>query len=358
MKGIDVSSYQGNIDWAKVKSQIDFAIIRCGYGDDITSQDDNQFLNNVNGCISNGIPFGVYLYSYAKNLAGNESIASEIEHCKRLLSQISVRPFCIYIDMEDDSTAYLGKLMLSNFALEFCQQLSSLGYKTGVYANENWFKNYLDVKAIAEQGYSIWCAKYSTDKPNIDASYDIWQYSSNGVISGISGNVDMNEMYNDIRGNVTDSTTKLKSITEIAQEVINGAWGNGDDRKNRLTSAGYNYNEVQSKVNELLGSTNSVVTYTVKAGDTLSSIASKYGTTYQVLASYNSISNPNKIIVGQVIKIPSTKPTSSIEYYTIKNGDTLSAIASKYGTTVNQLVSWNNIKNANKIYVGHKIRVK
>ena len=223
MKGIDVSSHQGTIDWAKVKSQIDFAIIRLGYGDDITSQDDSQFLNNVNGCISNEIPFGIYLYSYAKNLAGNESIASEIEHCKRLLSQISVSPFCVYIDMEDDSTAYLGKLMLSNFALEFCKQLSNLGYKTGVYANENWFKNYLDVKAIADQGYSIWCAKYSSNKPNIDADYDIWQYSSTEKVDGIIGNVDMNQIYNDIRNsnNSPISNNKVDITYQIWDDVKN-----------------------------------------------------------------------------------------------------------------------------------------
>ena len=166
-------------------------------------------------------------------------------------------------------------------------------------------------------------------------------------------------MYSDlINSNKGQITSNLKSILEVAQEVINGQWGNGDDRKNRLTSAGYNYNEVQSKVNELLGSTNSVATYTVKAGDTLSSIANKYGTTYQALAQYNDISNPDRINVGQVIKIPNNNVSSNVEYYTVKSGDNLSAIAKKYGTTVNQLVSWNNIKNANLIYVGQKIRVR
>lgn len=357
MKGIDVSSHQGIIDWSKVKSQVDFAIIRCGYGDDISSQDDSQFLNNVNGCISNGIPFGVYLYSYAKNLAGSESVQSEIEHCKRLLNKISTKPFCVYIDMEDDSTTYLGKLMLTNYALEFCKQMTNAGYKAGVYANENWFKNYLDVKTIANQGYSIWCAKYSSNKPNIDSNYDIWQYSSNGTINGINGNVDMNEMYNDIRNTVAN-TSSLKSVNEIAQEVINGKWGNGDDRKNRLISAGYNYNVVQSKVNELMGVTNSNITYTVQSGDTLSGIASKYGTTYQVLASYNNISNPNVIQIGQVIKIPSTSTTSHVEYYTVRSGDNLSSIAKRYGTTVSQLQKWNNIKNTNLIYPGQKLRVR
>ena len=65
MKGIDVSSYQGNINWNLVKNNIDFAIIRCGYGDNVESQDDKQFMNNVSGCINNNIPFALYLYSYA-----------------------------------------------------------------------------------------------------------------------------------------------------------------------------------------------------------------------------------------------------------------------------------------------------
>lgn len=228
MKGIDVSSHQGSIDWSKIKSQIDFAIIRCGYGDNVEKQDDTQFLNNVNGCISNNIPFGVYLYSYAKNLAGEESITSEVEHTKRLLNKISAKPFCVYIDMEDDSTTYLKKTLLTDYALEFCNQISKLGYKAGVYANENWFKNYLNVKAIREQGYSIWCAKYSNNKPNIDSDYDIWQYSSSGSVNGISGNVDMNEMSNDIRSSSTTTSSNNKNV-DITYQI----W---DDVKNRWLS--------------------------------------------------------------------------------------------------------------------------
>ena len=213
MKGIDVSSYQGTINWSKTKNQIDFAIIRCGYGDNITSQDDTKFLDNINGCIENDIPFAIYLYSYAKRLTGNESIQSEVEHCKRLLNQIpSTKPFCVYIDMEDDSVTSLGKATLTNFVIEFCTQITNLGYKAGVYANQDWFQNYLDVKTIYNKDYSIWCAKYSSSKPNIDASYDIWQYSSTGTINGINGNVDMNEMYNDIRNNSSSSTITSKEV--------------------------------------------------------------------------------------------------------------------------------------------------
>lgn len=345
LKGVDVSSYQPNIDWGTVKNQIDFAIIRLGYGDSIERQDDKWFQYNVNGCISNNIPFGVYIYSYAKRISGEESIDSEVEHTLRQLSKISQKPFCVYIDLENENyQSSFGKETLTNFALHFCNKIKNNGYKAGVYANENWFRNYLQVSTIASYGYSIWCAKYSSNKPNITSNYDIWQYSSTGHINGINGNVDMNYMYNNIIGSqptnektidelareviagkygngearkkalgnkynqVQERVNQLlkqpkKSIDEIAKEVIAGKWGNGNDRKARLTNAGYNYNEVQNKVNSLLGSNNKV-------------------------------------------------------YYTIKPGDNLSSIAKRYGTTVNQIVQWNNIKNPNLIYPNQKIRVK
>ena len=136
------------------------------------------------------------------------------------------------------------------------------------------------------------------------------QYTSSGSVNGIEGKVDMNVMYRDIISEIINSKGKQepqpqKSVNEIAQEVIAGQWGNGEDRKNRITEAGYNYNEVQNKVNEIL---------------------------------------------------EQNKPRE--EYYTIQSGDTLSKIAKKYGTTVSQLVAWNGIKNKNLIYAGQTIRVK
>lgn len=199
LKGIDVSSYQNEINWAEVKNQIDFAILRLGYGDNIESQDDRYFIKNANGCINNNIPFGVYIYSYAKNLTGNESIQSEIEHTKRQLSKITKKPFCVYIDMEDASTVSLGRNTLTNFALEYCKQITGSGYKAGVYANQNWFQNYLNPSTISSYNYSIWCAKYSSEEPKISSYYDIWQYADNGKISGIEGKIDMNYMVRDIR---------------------------------------------------------------------------------------------------------------------------------------------------------------
>ena len=161
----------------------------------------------------------------------------------------SHKPFCVYIDMEDSSTTKLGKAKLTAFAKRFCEGIKAKGFKVGVYANENWCKNYLDIAELHKSGYSIWCAKYSNNKPNIAAPYDIWQYSSKGRVDGINGNVDMNYMYNDVR-NATQAVKK--SNEEIAQEVINGLWGNGEERKKKLTSAGYNYSAIQKIVNELV----------------------------------------------------------------------------------------------------------
>lgn len=117
----------------------------------------------------------------------------------------------------------------------------------------------------------------------------------------------MNDFRNDVKAKLGETTpeptTPKKTVDELAKEVIAGKWGNGADRKTRLTNAGYNYSEVQDRVNELLSGKPSYTTYKVKKGDTLSGIAKKYNTTYQKIAKDNNISNPNKIYVGQKLII-------------------------------------------------------
>lgn len=194
LQGIDVSHHNGNINWNKV--DVDFAIIRLGYGDNSIDQDDGYFINNINGCINNGIPFGFYIYSYATSLTGKNSIESEIEHTKRLLKRSPSKPFCVYIDMEDNKTSYLGKSKLTSFAIKFCKEIEAAGYKAGVYANQYWFNFRLDAKALSDYGYSLWVARYSDTEPNIGVDYDIWQKSSVAKVSGITGLVDLDLLYN------------------------------------------------------------------------------------------------------------------------------------------------------------------
>lgn len=196
LKGIDVSVYQGAIDWEKVKPQIDFAIIRCGLGDDIKSQDDKQFERNYAACIRLGIPFAVYFFTYAVNKA---KVAREIKHIKRLLAGKTINA-PVYIDVEN--TNGLDWRKISNTAMleimeEFNTQLNALGYKMGIYSSRSAFWN----EKMTDKWYdniSKWVAEYGDKVNNFTRTYDIWQHTSKGRIDGISGNVDMNIMYNNI----------------------------------------------------------------------------------------------------------------------------------------------------------------
>lgn len=196
LKGIDVSHYQGSINWEKVKPQIDFAILRMGLGDDITSQDDKQFERNYAECVRLGIPFAVYFFSYAVNKA---KVAKEIAHIKRLLNGKKINA-PVYIDVEN--TKGLDWRKLSNAELlsimqEFNAQLAALGCKMGIYSSRSAFWN----EKMTDKWYdgiSKWVAEYSDKVNNFNRTYDIWQHTSKGRIDGISGNVDMNVMYNSI----------------------------------------------------------------------------------------------------------------------------------------------------------------
>lgn len=296
-KVIDVSYAQGFIDWNKAKNDIYGAILRCGYGSDMTSQDDTQWQRNVSECERLGIPYGVYLYSYAKSTA---SAKSEAAHAIRLLKGHKLT-MPVYFDSEQPGTQGVAR----SCAQTFYDELKKAGYVCGLYASESWYNSYLKGMTLD----SLWIARYNSNngamgkKPEIGRSYDLWQYTSVGRISGIIGNVDVNVLYRDFGTEPSPApSTPTKSVDTLADEVIAGKWGNGADRIQKLTAAGYNANAVQKRVNEKLNASNSI-TYVVKSGDTLSAIGSKYGVSYTKIAADNGISNPNKIYVGQKLII-------------------------------------------------------
>lgn len=349
MKGIDVSSYQGVIDWNKFKnSKYQFVILRLGIGDDVASQDDEKFSYNLKKCQELGIPYAFYLVSYAKNLEGEESVQSEIAHTERLIQGTS--PFCIFYDMEVDSIRSLGREKLTRYAIRYCDYFRNLGYQVGVYANKNWFSHYLDYDLLREKGYKIWLAHYGIDRASLTC--DLWQYTDKGVVEGISSNtVDLNEMYGDF--------FLKKDVEEIVLEVIAGRWGNGDLRKQKLIEAGYSYDLVQKKVNERLEKKQGQeISYVVKKGDTLSSIALKYQSTYQEIAAYNGIGDVNKIYAGEIIRIPIRDEAVKREYYVVKRGDNLTKISKLYRVSIEELMKLNSIQDANLIYIGQRLRVK
>lgn len=233
---IDVSHHQGKIDWARVKPQIDAAIIRCGYS---TSGKDRMWEYNAAECERLGIPYGVYFYSYAQNVP---SAAIEAQHCLDLLKGRHISGH-VWFDSEQDGTQAVAR----SAADLFCRTMKSAGYKPGIYASESWFKKYLN-----GMSYPTWVAKYGRNngapgvKPNIGEAVNLWQYTSRGIVNGISGGVDVSQI-------ITAFTqpTNHKSVTEIAREVLAGKWGNGPTRKKRIEAAGYSYKEVQAEVNRL-----------------------------------------------------------------------------------------------------------
>ena len=155
-KGIDVSEHNGLIDWAKVKADgIDFAIIRCGYGDDLSNQDDKQWLNNIKGCEENGIPYGIYIYSYAET---DDQAVSEAQHVLRLIEEAGASPeYPVYYDLEDVTVERGGKESIIRKTHIFCNVIRDAGYKAGIYANLYWWNTYLTDDTL--NVYERWVAQ-------------------------------------------------------------------------------------------------------------------------------------------------------------------------------------------------------
>ena len=246
-KVIDVSYHNGTIDWEKVKAAgVDGAILRCGYGDNIASQDDKQWKRNADECTRSGIPFGAYLYSYAKSTA---QAKSEAEHVLRLIKGYKLS-YPVYYDLEEHGTES-GAVERARI---FCEAIKAAGYMPGVYANKNWWDNYL--KGLT--GYTRWVARYN-DTLGMD-NVDMWQYTSDGSVSGISGRVDMNHCYRDFPkeitgggsgnggGNAQKPAAPSGSTLDLAVGVMQGKYGNGDARKKAL---GSRYDETQDFSNHI-----------------------------------------------------------------------------------------------------------
>ena len=221
-KGIDVSYHNGTIDWKKVKqSEVEYAIIRCGYGTNDKNQDDKKWEENVKGCIDNNIPYGVYLYSYADTV---EKASSEADHAIRLLQGKKFK-YPVYYDLEEEAIRKkLSKTEIANIAKTFCNKLSAKGYTVGIYANKDWFTNYLTDSCF--NNWTKWVAQYNT-VCNYQGKYDMWQCSSTGRVPGISGNVDLNYSYSPFEnshggGNTNNGGTTTKypdGLNEIEGEL-------------------------------------------------------------------------------------------------------------------------------------------
>ena len=215
-KGIDVSYHNGTIDWKRVKqSEVEYAIIRCGYGTNDKSQDDKKWEENVKGCIDNNIPYGVYLYSYADTV---EKASSEADHAIRLLQGKKLK-YPVYYDLEEDKLRdKISKQTIADIAQTFCDKLSAKGYTVGIYANKDWFTNYLTDSRF--NNWTKWVAQYNT-VCNYKGKYDMWQCSSTGRVPGISGNVDLNYSYSPFENSYGGGNTNNGGTTNKYSDGLN-----------------------------------------------------------------------------------------------------------------------------------------
>lgn len=266
--GIDVSKHNGKIDWQQAKGDINFAILRAGYGREI-SQKDPTFETNYKGCKDNNIPVGVYWYSYAMTA---DEARKEADVCLQVIKGKSFE-YPVYFDIEEKKQFVLGRARCSEIAEAFLHRIESAGYWVGIYSSKSSLEAYLSEEIRSR--YAVWVAHYGVKKTNYSGVYGMWQKSSTGKIKGISGNVDLDECYVDYP-------------TQIRKAGLNGLTVTSKSKAKTETKAA-SYTE-----------------YTVKKGDTLWGIAQsklKNGSRYTEIKSLNGLKS-DTIYSGQKLKIP------------------------------------------------------
>ena len=195
-KGVDISKHNGKINWAKVaKSDIDYVIIRCGYGSNKKKYDDKRWEYNVSQCEKYGIPYGVYIYSYA---ISTKRVNSEIAHTKRLLKGHHPQ-YPVYYDLEDRIVRKKGKTFITNAALKFCSEIEKAGYTSGCYASRSWWNSYMTTSKLNK--YEKWIAEWNSTGTIYKKAYGMWQCSSRYHTPGIDGRVDLDFSYKQYKGN-------------------------------------------------------------------------------------------------------------------------------------------------------------
>lgn len=322
IKGLDVSKFQGEVDWERVKAAgYKFAMLRAGYGFNTV---DEQFRRNASECNRIGLPIGAYWFCYATSPS---SAVQEADGCVNTISDYRLEyPVCYDIEQATiDYAAGQGVTITPALARQlvqsFCDRIEAKGYYAMFYSNRNFLEQYLGNDL--SKRYSLWYARYTDTFDGTDCS--MWQYTSQGNVPGISGNVDLDLSYVDFPSVIRSAGLNHLSGTSPAPSP------------SPSPSADY-------------------ITYVIQPGDTLSGIAARFGTTVSELTRINKISDPDRIYAGNTIKVPE-KSGSATRTYTIRPGDTLSGIASRYGTTVAAIARLNNIPDPDRIYAGKTIRI-
>ena len=234
IKGIDVSKWQGAIDWAKVAGDgVKFAMIRLGYGgkNGAACGVDNFYQKNVEGALANGIAVGCYFYSYALNVEGaKKEAAFAIQQLARYKGRIL---YPIAFDIEDKTQAGLGKKTLTDMVTAFCSALEAAGYYASFYCNADWARNRLDMQALAR--FDFWLAQWTASPTYTGHAFNMWQSSSKGRVAGISGDVDMDTAFVDYEAEIKKN--KLNGYTGSTAAPGKQEGGNMSDRQKFVNTA-------------------------------------------------------------------------------------------------------------------------
>lgn len=322
IKGIDVAKWNGRIDWARVyASGIEFAILKVTQKNNSVEE---AFERNYSGCIAQGIQVGVYRYIYAKT---TETARLEANAIVSALNGKDIK-YRVWLDLEDTTIRGLGKDQLTQIIHAEAEILQSAGYEVGIYCNQDWYQNVLDSVKLKET-YPFWIARYGTNNGSMQEQYSpqtyalAWQYTSKGRVDGVTGDVDMNVMFSEM------SSEPIKKLAyRIGEKVKFSSY----------------YKSATDDITE-------AKLCNPQETGVITKIVADSRNPYQV-------DNRECFLNDGDIRCIVTASCQEVAYYTVVSGDTLSGIAKKYKTTVKELQELNEIKNANLIYAGQKMRVK
>jgi lysozyme len=192
IKGIDVSHWQGDIDWKKVKADgVVFAILKATQGTDTT---DDKFKTNAHGASAAGVKIGAYHYGKFSNVA---EAKAEVKYFLKTVSGFKLT-YPLVLDLEENKKG-ASKTALTDAAIAFLEEIEKAGHFAMLYSGKAFFENTLDEKRL--KPYALWAARYNDE---LGRKADVWQYSSEGKVNGIKGNVDMNWSYRDFASEIKE----------------------------------------------------------------------------------------------------------------------------------------------------------
>lgn len=250
--GIDISKWQKGFNFDKALADgVEFIILRGAY----STSKDACFEDFYKKCKAKGIPVGVYHYTMAK------TVDEAKKEANAMLKTLSGKQFeyPIYLDVEDKTQKALGKDLLTAIIDTYCSTLENAGYYVGIYSTYLYLRDYTHIDKLDK--YDKWIAQWST-RCTSKKPYGMWQFGGEtnkirtNKVAGVT--CDQNYAYKDYPAIIKNASLNgfhkagTKTVDELAREVIDGKWGTGINRKNRLEQAGYNYREVQDRVNQLI----------------------------------------------------------------------------------------------------------